>query len=269
MVGADALAEVIAKRREFLAALAAEPRAKPGLVEATDTSRSTVDRAIGALEDAGLVDREDGVYRLTATGKHALAEFEGYRERLGALATAHDVVGSLPPTADLHPAALVGATVEESPRYAQDVAFEQTVALVRRASRLRAVGPVVPPRYLGDVHDCVAEGELTVQFVVTPDVAALFERTECDRFVGLADHEGVTLRRLDESVPYALWIAECEERTHSGIVVYADTGVKGVVRNDTDAMTDWATTVFEDYFDRAREFEPGATAPSDRSGSPP
>lgn len=252
---ADALAAVVAQRHDFLDALAERPLSKPELVDETATSRSTVDRAIDALQGEGLVRRDGGEYELTLTGRYALREFDEYRSRLDALQRAHDVLRVLPTDAEIEPAALVGATVRESPYYPNDVAFQSVVELVRQGEHVRAVGPALPPRYIGDVEQRVARNDLGVEFVMTPTVVDMIDRVPCDELRELARHDAVTVAELDERVPYALWMVESADGTDSGLVVYTDTGVKGVVRNDTDAMTEWARETFETYRDRAEPRE--------------
>lgn len=248
---ADALAAVVAQRHDFLNALAEGPLSKPALVDETATSRSTVDRAIAALQEEGLVERTNGEYDLTLTGRYALSEFDSYRSRLDALQRAHEVLGVLPADAEVEPAALVGATVRESPYYPNDVAFRSLVELVRQGEHVRAVGPTLPPRYIGDVEECVDRGDLSVEFVMTPAVVDMIGRIPCEELRDLASHEDVAVSVLDERVPYALWMVESAEGTESGLVVYTDNGVKGIVRNDTDAMTEWARDVYERYRERA------------------
>lgn len=253
MIRADALADVVSQRHDFLEALSQQSLTKPCLVDATRTSRSTVDRAIDALQEEGLVARDGGEYRLTFTGRYALAEFVAYRSRLHALERAHDVLGILPPDADLDPAALEGATVRESPHYPNDIAFQDVIELVRHGGLMRAVGPALPPRHIDDVADCVREDGLELEFVITPTVVDMIDSAPCDELRALANHDAVSLSLLEERVPYALWIVESTDGTDSGLVVYTDTGVKGMVRNDTEAMTEWARDAFREYRDRAEK----------------
>lgn len=251
MAREDSLTELVLKRRDFLQALADRPRAKPDLVEATETSRSTVDRAIDALEARGLVAREDGTYRLTFTGRYALSEFDAYTSRLDALVDAHDVLGDLGPEASVDPAALVGATVQTAPSYPNDVAFHDVIELVRAGDRVRAVGPALPPRYVDDVRQSIEENELELELVVTPTVVDMLDRRGCHGLRDLVGRDEVGCYDLDECVPYALWIVESGDGTDAGLVVYTDTGVKGVVRNDTDAMAEWAAATFLEYREAA------------------
>jgi len=76
--------DVVTKRYEFLVALST-PKTKPELVASLDRSRSTVDRAVGALRDADLVERTGSEYVVTYAGRQATAAYEAFRDRLDAL----------------------------------------------------------------------------------------------------------------------------------------------------------------------------------------
>ena len=103
--------DVVTKRYEFLVALST-PKTKPELVASLDRSRSTVDRAVGALRDADLVERTGSEYVVTYAGRQATAAYEAFRDRLDALQRAHPVLSALPPDVDIDPAVLHGADVE-------------------------------------------------------------------------------------------------------------------------------------------------------------
>jgi len=60
--------ETVARRRELLALLADQPLDKASIVRRLDVSRSTVNRALSALESYGFVDRIDGRYTTTTAG---------------------------------------------------------------------------------------------------------------------------------------------------------------------------------------------------------
>lgn len=69
--GVAAHVDLVADRYEFLTELAEEPARKPEIVDRTDTSRSTVDRAIRELTEADLVERTEGRYVTTTFGRLA------------------------------------------------------------------------------------------------------------------------------------------------------------------------------------------------------
>ena len=70
--------DLVAKRVDLLEALAAGPRYKPALVEATGDSRSTVDRAIRELEAAGLIERTDEGFWATLAGRLAAERYRAF-----------------------------------------------------------------------------------------------------------------------------------------------------------------------------------------------
>src|SRR6056297_4211338 len=90
---ADAI-ETVGRRADFLERLAEEPLRKRAMVDALGHSRSTVDRAIAALEEAGLVERTDEGYVSTLAGRLAV---ERYREYVADSAAVLDAGGVLAP----------------------------------------------------------------------------------------------------------------------------------------------------------------------------
>jgi Bacterial regulatory protein, arsR family. len=70
--GTEAVEQTIRTRRAFLAALRRGPQRKRELVAALETSRSTVDRAIGDLADAGLVTETAAGVKITLAGRMAV-----------------------------------------------------------------------------------------------------------------------------------------------------------------------------------------------------
>lgn len=255
MVGGHAIADVTAKRYEFLAALRSEPMAKPDLVDATGTSRSTVDRAVAELEEHGLVTRENGLYRATYTGRSVAATFRRYRDRLADLERAHAVVGALPPDAEVDPAVLADADVLPSEPHAFGYPIRRTVDLIRDADRVRGVGSAVTPQYVEALHAGVREGDLSLELVLTPPVCDTVSEAHREEFAALLDADRAALYRVDEAPAYVLWSATTAGETTTCIVVYTDAGVEGVVVNDTDAATEWAAEVFERYRERGTRLE--------------
>ncbi|QLD86882.1 tetratricopeptide repeat protein [Natronomonas halophila] len=93
------------RRRNVLDALR-EPRTKRELVDELDVSRSTVDRAVRELETAGLVDWDEGSYRLTAVGSALRAAVDRLLAVGEGVAAIADALPALPPDID-PPAALL------------------------------------------------------------------------------------------------------------------------------------------------------------------
>ncbi|WP_226010133.1 helix-turn-helix transcriptional regulator [Halomicrobium salinisoli] len=275
------LADVVAQRREFLAALADRPRSKPDLVAATDTSRSTVDRAISDLSERGLVARDGNVYRPTYAGTRVLSIHEGYLGRLADVDRASDVLSDLPPDADLDPALLDGADVRTAEPHAQEYPIRPVVDVVADAQCLGAVVPVVTPQYV-DAIRAACEGAATggsepserasgserserpashaadrgvdVDLVVTPAVAETLQRRHAES-IRICREAGLTLYETEAAPPYALWAADTGTETCAGAVVHSETGVTGAVLNDADAAHEWARETVERYRASATELD--------------
>lgn len=237
-------ADTVAKRRDVLAALST-PRAKPALVERLDSSRSTVDRAVDALIDHGYVEQRGSEYVATYAGGKAVAAYERFLGRLDALDAAQPVLGALPTNVDIDPAVLDGATVVESTPSAPQAPVETNVEAIEGATAFRGTGPAVVPRYTDVVLSLVEDDGTDVELVLTEAVVDALAETYPDGLSELSGAAGLTLYVTDESLSYAVWTAETPERTVSGIVVYGESGIIGVVNNDTDAMNEWAATQYE------------------------
>ena len=247
-------AATIAKRRDVLSVLSA-PATKPELVQTLDISRSTVDRAIDALLEHALVERRGSEYVATYAGREGVAAYERYLDRVAALERAQPVLAELPPDVDIDPAVLEGAEVVESTPEAPEAPIEANIDYLVAPTAFRGTGPTVLPQYI-DVMTALAEDEgVETEIVVTESVATALKETYEDGFARLAGASGLGLYVTDEPMPYAVWTAESPDRTGSGIVVYGDNGVAGVINNDTPAMNEWAREQYERYRASARPLD--------------
>ncbi|MFC6862950.1 helix-turn-helix transcriptional regulator [Halomicroarcula sp. GCM10025817] len=253
MCDVSATADIVAKRTDVLRALTT-PLTKPELVEALDTSRSTVDRAVGALQDCRLVEREGSRYRVTFAGEEALAAYEGFLDRLETLLAAQPVLAALDGHVDVDPAILHGADVVESTRAAPEAPIEHTISLFEGATKFRGTGPAVIPRYIDAMVGLVERGA-TVELVVTQTVADALESEYPDGLADLTDAATLSLFVTDEPMSTAVWTAERPSGTVSGLVTYADAGISGVVNNDTETMNAWAADQYEAYRESATRLD--------------
>jgi len=239
-------ADVVAKRRDVLSALAT-PTRKPELVDQLSASRSTVDRAVEELQDAGLVDQEGSSYVATYAGREALSAYESYLDRVDALTAAQPVLAPLPPTVDVDPAALQGAEVVQSTPAAPDSPLEANVDLLQSARTLRATSPFIMPRYFEALDNLVEGFGTDIELVYTREALDALESAYGDVKARLEATDGVHICVTDETIPYIVWTAEVPDGTVSGLIVHDDTGVVGVVNNETDAMNEWARSAYERY----------------------
>ena len=247
-------AAIVAKRRDVLSALST-PKTKPELVEELDASRSTVDRAIGSLLEHSLVEREGSHYEATFAGREALTAYERFLDRLDALERAQPILGELPADVDIDPAVLEGATVVESVPAAPEGPIEETIKHMQRASRFRGLGPAVTPLYIDVVETIVEENGAETELVLTEAVVDVLTGTYPDGFAALRDADGLSLYVTQRPMPFCVWSAETADGPVSGIIVFGENGVAGVINNDTDAMNEWARERYSQFRADARRLD--------------
>ncbi|MFC7128277.1 helix-turn-helix transcriptional regulator [Haloferax chudinovii] len=237
------LSRLLVRRSSFVRALAERPRDKRGLAADLDTSRSTVDRVVRDLLDAGFVERADGRYRLTCVGRCALGAYDECLDSLRGVQAARDLLSMLPTDAPLDPAFLAGASVHTSTPDIPDSAIRELFSSVESAERVYGVAPVALVGQLRPFYETATEGGTVVEMIIADE---LLDRLAAapDSHAVITDqlrHESVTLYRGEAPFRFGLWVTESE----AGVVVYTDTGVGGVARNDTEAAVEWATEQFE------------------------
>ncbi|MFC6735948.1 MarR family transcriptional regulator, partial [Halolamina salina] len=106
----DELLDLVGDRAEFLRLLRDGPLFKRDIIDRLDTSRSTVDRAVDDLVEAGLVASVDGGYRTTRTGRLVLQRYETLREDIENVIDAASVVDAMPAGATLSAATVAKST---------------------------------------------------------------------------------------------------------------------------------------------------------------
>jgi len=245
--------DVVAKRRDVLGALSTR-KAKPELVDELDVSRSTVDRAIEALLDHGFVERRGSEYVATYAGRAAVAAYDGFLRRLDGLGAAQSVLSKLPPDVAIPPVVFDGATVHESTPEAPERPIEESLDLVKGATSLRGTAPAILSRYIEVFHTLVEDGT-DIELVLTESVVDRLADTYPDGFATLKARAAITLHETVESLPYGVWTAERPAGPVSGLVVYGEYGLAGIVSNDTEAMNEWAAEQYAAIRDGAERLD--------------
>ena len=263
---------VLARRIGFVERLREEPLHKADLVEEFDTSRSTVNRAIGELEDAGFVERIARGYVTTQAGRLAAERYRAFLDGERAVLEARPVLATLPHDADLPTGMLREATVG-SPGDAYAF-FELVAEQLGTATEYRAVLPrVVDSRHLRACHAQVVRGKLTATLACPADE---FERLgeEFPHLTGeLLDSPSFTAKA--SSVPEFGLMCFREEadanppdanRSDANppdsvvLLGYEGPDIAGFVHSEAPDATRWAARMLDSAIDEARD----ATAVIDR-----
>lgn len=230
----DDLIRLLERRVEFLRCLESSPHQKPEVVEALEWSRSTVDRALRELEQAGFVERTGDGYVTTLAGRLATIEYDEFVDRVDNVLVASPLIETFPRSTRIPLEVLTG--VERVPTDAQS-SFDIPTAVrsvIESADQLTAFLPVLAdPLLLGLCQSRVVEDTLDLDLVVGPD---LYETLQ-QRFPGtlgqLADHGG-TLMRADRSPPCSLFVVERSSGENEAVAIAYDGDTRaGIFRNDT------------------------------------
>lgn len=264
--GGRTVADLVARRADLLSLLG-EPHAKPEMVESLDTSRSTVDRAIRRLRDAGLVEQRRGGYALTYAGRVAVEQHRSYRESLAATAAAEPVVAPLSPDTDLDVAMLRGATSQRSAEPSPYRALEPLHEAIGEADRYRGALPALDdPRHFRLLYEHVVSGGRPAALTVSRSLLDALREEFPRRLEVLLNRPEMEL--TTGPVPaYGLVVTERDgEETTTGII-YDDGTVHGTLRNDAEPAADWARERLATVAERATTVMPAEDRPADEGPS--
>jgi len=230
--------DLIEKRGDVVDALATEQAHKPAIVERLGQSRSTVDRAVGALEDAGWVERGRGGFGTTAEGRNALATYRSYLDDQRALLDAAPVLAVLPASTDLPPSLVTDGTVDATdPRYRL---FESLAESLDGTETYRAVLPrVTDSRQLRVTRQPVADGELALEFLAPASVHDRLVEEFPHLTADLAAGPDTVVGRA-ETPPYGLFVLDGAAEDERVLVVTYDDGVAGVLESSAPEAVRWA-----------------------------
>ena len=246
--------EVVARRRGVLEELTDGPVHKRDLTERIDASRSTVDRAVRELADAGLVERRSGGYAATLVGRFALERFTEYRRESEKIFANEPAVDPLPANCEL-PLEFVTST---ETKVASDPAPYRPMRWVHEqitaADEFRMVLPVLyDPRFLERCYEHAVEQGNPTSLVVDEDVLETANEDFPDQTAEKAACGWFSVK-IGQTSSYGLLLTTCDgETTATAIVFGASLGPIHSVLSTTDpGPVQWAERRFERAHDAAR-----------------
>lgn len=255
-----------ANRVKILGALTDRSATRRELAEATDTSRTTLDRIVNELEDRGWAERTpDGTYTATPQGTQLQRQFEPFLDSVVAVRNLGDAVEWLPTeelTVGLEQFA--DATVQRPERGDPVETVDLMVGMVEAATRFRALTHLVPPEPLSDaILEGVESGRLTAEGVLTSDSVDFLRGTpnRRERWAAIVA-AGTGLYEYDGELPCNLWIVDeavLIKKSRPGSFAEAY-GVPIVSRDE--AVRAWANDLVDTYRARATRLEPASFAGS-------
>jgi tetratricopeptide (TPR) repeat protein/predicted transcriptional regulator len=241
----DDLLALASKRLDFLERLADDALEKREMVEALGHSRSTVNRAVAELADAGLVRATDDGHVTTLTGRLTAEMYRRVSDEARDVRATTDVLAPLPSESPIGLELVAGADIERTDGPPPYRSLERLRDAIRDADGVRAVVPTLSN--LETLRVCrsrVVEDGMPVEVVTSRE---LFERV-ANRFPGVLRHLalGADCSVSTADVPaFTTLLVETDGRTAVTVVVYTDdNAIHGVVENDRPAAVRWAESLY-------------------------
>lgn len=247
----DDLVRLLERRGEFLRCLESSPRQKPDVVEALDWSRSTVDRALRELEQAGFVERTGEGYATTLAGQLAARTYDEFIETVDNIHVASPLIETLPRDSSVSIPLEVFAGVERVSA-GDHTSFEVPAVLrsaIESAHQLTVLMPVrADPLLLGLCQSRVVEDGLDLDLIIGPDLHETLQQRFPGTLGELVEHG--QLMRAERSPPCSLFLVERPSGDNEAIAIAYDGDIRsGIFRNDTavalESARDYVNSIIE------------------------
>ena len=237
----DFLVDVL-RHGPVLEALIEEPLDRGGIEDRLDVSRATSHRFARWLDDHGLVEKAEGLYRLTGKGEVLAEEVLRFEANVG---TVHRMAPLLNVICEDHQEFVVEPFVDATVTVAEPEdpyrPVERFVSLVDDSDSFRGFNTThMAPLVLGEFHRTVFEGTDT-EIVYLPTIVERLFETYPERAREAVESGHLTLRTREE-LPYGLAILD----DRVGIGGYDErTGLMEVfVDTDSPIAREWAERVY-------------------------
>jgi predicted transcriptional regulator len=254
-VDADEVLDVVTSRADLMRSLASDWRRKGELTDSLSVSRSTVDRGVRELVEAGLAERADGRYRLTVAGQLALSEYEQFTGRVDGALSARTLLESMTGGTDLDPVVFDGATVVARRRDDADDPIAEVDAFLGRTDHLEAVFPALAPEMVALLEKRLLEGDASATVVLGDSALETLTSRHRRALEAVLETGRVTCLLADEAPSYSLVLAERREQLC--LVVQDERSVVGVLLNETPEAFEWARGRFDRCADSAHPLANG------------
>ncbi|TQQ81067.1 hypothetical protein EGH24_07940 [Halonotius terrestris] len=233
---ADVLSTLI-QREPVLYAVDVTGCDKREVTEAVSTSRSTVDRSIRELEDAGLVTRSADGYRRTLLGELLLSEYYRFKSQTAELLSAGEVFADLPPKMDIDPAMLDGATIITATQATPHQPVSSLCSLLTDATGVQLLCPAVFPQLI-EACTTATEGANRAEIVVTDPVVSALVSTYSETLNALRE-AGADLQLLETTPPHGFVVADQPTGTKAGLLIVDDSGARALIKNSSPDAVEW------------------------------
>lgn len=236
------LLNTILPRHELIECLEEEPRTKPELTRECEVSRSTINRGINSLLDAGAVERIEGSrYELTLYGSILHRDLDRLLDRFETLREVEALLTEVGKATNLQAELFDDATI----RPPEGMGITAAIDAFKGANRLRIIDPPFGVVYMLVAAKPDLLGDIDTTILVRDEMVAEIASIET-----LLDESGpqsdVELRRTEDELPFSVAIAQHGSQTVLYLVLQNRQGGIAVVRTEAERAVRWG----EDLYDR-------------------
>lgn len=243
------LLETVARRAPVIKHLLDGRADKRELEAALDVSRTTVDRAVGSLSEAGCIAQRDGKWRVTFFGQLVYDEYEQLTANYEALTAAQPLLSHLPPGAPVDVKLLADAEILLADPPAPHAPVTQLEELLQHSAQIKGLSSVALPSYVPLFYRHIVERGVDTDLILDSDLVEHLWTTHSREMNSVLDTDNGMIWWLEEKPPFGFVLIDAEV---VWFAVYGeDGGLKGTLINDTDAAVTWATEVFHSYRQQA------------------
>ncbi|SFR66721.1 helix-turn-helix transcriptional regulator [Halogeometricum limi] len=260
--------DVVARRVDVVEKLTAGPRRSADLVGSLGLSRSTVYNALHELESHQLVRSIDGGYELTLAGRLLYDEHRRHRQAVEDIYVPRKLLAHLPVDTDITLGVLEGAETVFAERYAPIRPVAVVERIVREATALKGLGPVVLPDYVDLFYEQFVNDELEAELIFEVPSWEYLVADYPEAITNALDSGNLTVWVTPETLPMGLLLVE-EPHALVGIVVYDDDGnPRGILTTETERAYEWGHQMWKQFRPRTtREITSGADLLPDDSAA--
>lgn len=240
--------ELVAQRAEYLQVMLEDSYRKTDLTDVLDAPRSTVDRAVRQLEEAGLVKRVDSEFTVTLAGELAFRRYKDYVEFSDNIFAAKEILNAIEDDVDLPFSLFYDAEVVQAESHLPERPVLDVRELVEESPYLHGSAPVAMSMFTEVIQELLMEGGHSFEIVASEQVFETLQTAMGGEFEVIQEHaEQFQLYVTEEDLPYALWFVEPEGVEHVGLTVYGEMGAVGTLVSRNEDAVAWGREEYERY----------------------
>jgi predicted transcriptional regulator len=239
-------------RVAVLRSLCQEPGSPSDVRGRLDIPRSTFRRVLSELEERNWAEKEDGVYSATPLGECVESRFSDTISTTRRLDDLEVFFEHVPfEEIEVEFSTVAESRVTTSDSYSPHAPMEKFLEAVRGADRVRGIAPVITDTYAQTYYDEIKQGT-EVKNVIQESVAEAILSRYADMFGEVTEMEETETYVYEGEFPLGLAIVDGEVLVSS---FDSDGIMRGLVRNDSEEMFEWAEGYFEEYVERSDPLE--------------